>query len=80
VQKDWKQTSGDAKVVLDSSKTSADVDFANVLKKANGKDHDKDNDNDDHATSTSKGDNGNHFGWYQVKGTFAGWLHLGKNK
>jgi hypothetical protein len=85
VMKDWKQTSGDRKVTLTGTTTSADVDFANVLKKANGKDKEKKDkeDKDNHATSTkksdeSKGDNGLHLGWFKFDGTVTGWLHLGK--
>jgi hypothetical protein len=78
----WRQNTGDTKVALTADKPSADVDFSFVKNGATGgKGHgDSDGDNDDNASSTGHGNNGNHFGWFQIRGSFASWLHFGKNK
>jgi hypothetical protein len=88
----WKQTSDDTKVVLNASKTSADVDFANIMKNATStKNHDKDKDDKDNK-GKGKGadknddwhDNGNHNGWFkfngniQALGNVFGWLKISK--
>ncbi len=77
----WKQTSDDMKVVLNASKTSADVDFANVAKATTTKPT-KDNDNHGKGKGADKNDdwhdNGNHNGWFKINSNISGWLHLGK--
>ncbi len=88
----WKQTSDDTKVVLNASKTSADVDFSNIAKNATTtKDH-NDKGNKDNKDTNGKdngkdkgdknGDQAKANGWFQYTGNIPsignvfGWLHL----
>lgn len=87
VEKGWKQTSDDIKVVLDANKTSADVDFSNIQKKTatstNNGNQDKDK-NDDNNNDNNQSNNSNHNSWFKFSGTIDtignvfGWLKLSK--
>ncbi|HWB33721.1 MAG TPA: SdrD B-like domain-containing protein [Candidatus Paceibacterota bacterium] len=79
----WNQTSSDTKVVLNSSHTSAVVNFANMQKATttpsggNGQ-GDGDNDGDDNG-SGNNWNNGNHWGWFPFHGNIGSWFHFGNN-